>query len=187
MKIAISQRVIDYKNGPYDSIDHGLYSMFNGHTLCPIPNNLKHFNSNTIIESDLVVFSGGNSLVSDDWQYSDIRLKIEKHALDLALAYKKPILGLSRGSQFLNVMLGGTIMRVDGHKEDHKVYYKAQEHTVVSRHTESFATIPPGATVLATDEQGNVESWKIGDIGCVLWHPERMEDHWMPDELVVYK
>ena len=64
--------------------------MFNGHTLCPIPNNLKHFNSSTIIESDPVVFSRGNSPVSDDWQYSDIRLKIEKHALDLAPAYKKP-------------------------------------------------------------------------------------------------
>ena len=186
MKIAITQRVIDYKNGPYDSIDHGFYSMFAGHNLMPVPNHIKHFNSNTIIDADLVVFSGGNSLVQEDEQYYEPRLKVEKHVLDLALAYQKPILGLSRGAQFLNVMLGGQIKVVDNHREDHKVFYKASEKLVCSRHKEAFATIPPGASILATDEEGNVEAWKIQNVGCVLWHPERMKDHWMPDELVIY-
>jgi ethanolamine utilization microcompartment shell protein EutS len=33
MKIAITQCVIEFRNGPYDSIDHGFYDMFNGHIL----------------------------------------------------------------------------------------------------------------------------------------------------------
>ena len=36
MNIAITQRVIEFQNGPYDSIDHGFYEMFSGHTLQPI-------------------------------------------------------------------------------------------------------------------------------------------------------
>ena len=37
------------------------------------------------------------------------------------MAYEKKILGISRGTQFLTVMLGGTIMRVDGLKEDYSL------------------------------------------------------------------
>ena len=95
MKIAITQRVIDYKNGPYDALDHGFYSMFKGHELIPIPNQLKHFRSTAVTDADLVVFSGGNSMISDDWQYNHERLKVEKHVLDLALSFKKQILGIS--------------------------------------------------------------------------------------------
>ena len=100
MKIAITQRVIDYRNGPYDSLDHGFYSMFKGHELLPIPNNLKFLRTQTITEADLVVFSGGNSMVSDNWQYNYDRLVVEKHVLDLAMAYEKKILVLAEAHHF---------------------------------------------------------------------------------------
>ena len=187
MKIAITQRVIDYKNGPYDALDHGFYSMFKGHELIPIPNQLKHFKSTAVTEADLVVFSGGNSMISDDWQYNHERLKVEKHVLDLALSFKKQILGISRGTQFLTVSFGGSIKADPNHKEDHIVKYKDSNITVRSRHNEVLGSVPAGATVLATDAEGNPESWMLEHIGCVLWHPERMDNHWMPEELHWYK
>jgi len=183
MKIAITQRVIDFRNGPYDSVDHGFYSMFAGHQLIPIPNNIKHFRSNDITDVDLVVFTGGNSMVQGDWQYNAERLRVEKHVLDIALAYKKPILGISRGTQFLTVSLGGALAKTDRHDKDHIVYYKDTTKTVCSRHSEHLETIPPGVTVLARDPQGYCESWKLDNIACVLWHPERMADYWMPEEV----
>lgn len=183
MKIAITQRVIDYRNGPYDSLDHGFYSMFEGHTIIPIPNNIKHYTSSLIKEADLVVFSGGNSMVHDDWQYNKTRIQIEKHTLDLSLMYKKPILGISRGAQFLTISYGGDISPNPNHKRDHFVNYKGKQYKVCSRHNEVLTSIPSGATVIATDETGNVESWKLDNIACVLWHPERMADHWMPEEI----
>ncbi len=187
MKIAITQRVIDYKNGPYDSLDHGFYSMFKDHELIPIPNKIKHFRSGVVTEADLIVFSGGNSMIKDDWQYNHERLRVEKHVLDLALAYDKKILGLSRGCQFLTVSLGGSLKPHPKHTEDHPVMARGHKITVRSRHNEVLGSIPAGATALAKDSEGYVESWILQDkIGCVLWHPERMSNHWMPEELHWY-
>lgn len=183
MKIAITQRVIDFRNGPYDSLDHGFYSMFKDHTLIPIPNNIYHYDTNSIIDSDMVIFSGGNSMIPGNWQYSHDRLRIEKHTLDIARLYNKPIIGISRGSQFLTVSLGGSIEEVNGHKEDHEIIYGQSQITVCSRHEEIIKTIPHGASVLATDLDGNCESWKLDNIYTVLWHPERMKNHWMPYEI----
>jgi gamma-glutamyl-gamma-aminobutyrate hydrolase PuuD len=182
MKIAITQRVIDYRNGPYDALDHGFYSMFKEHTLRPIPNKLDHYRTDWIHDSDIVVFTGGNSMIPGDWQYNQERLRVEKHTLDLAKLYNKPILGISRGCQFLTISLGGSIIKSDRHDKDHIVYYKDITKTVCSRHGETLQTIPPGATVLARDPQGNCESWKLDNIVTMLWHPERMEDQWIPDE-----
>lgn len=183
MKIAITQRVIDFRNGPYDSLDHGFYDMFKDQHLMPIPNKLDHFDTKTIEQADLIVFSGGNSMVEGNWQYNEERLRVEKHTLDLAKVLNKPILGISRGCQFLTVSLGGSIMKSDRHTEDHTVYYKGNKVTVRSRHEEVLSTIPPGADVLATDEQGYCESWKLHNMVTVLWHPERMKNFWMPIEV----
>jgi len=183
MNIAITQRVIDYRNGPYDSIDQGFYKMFEGHNLRPIPNNLKHFNSDTIKQSDLVVFSGGNSMFPDNWQYNEERLRVEKHVLEIACRYKKPILGISRGTQFLTVSMGGKLEKSTLHTEDHVVHYHNNKVNVVSRHEEVLSVLPPGATVIASDEHGYCESWRLANIATVLWHPERMEDCWIPEEV----
>lgn len=183
MNIAITQRVIDFRNGPYDSLDHGFYKLFSGHNLIPIPNSMTHFNSELVTRSDVVVFTGGNSMFPDNWQYNEERLRVEKHVLDLARLYDKPILGISRGAIFLTVSLGGDIEKTDRHTENHIVQYKKIKVDVVSRHEERYTSIPIGSECLATDEDGFCESWKLGNIITVLWHPERMEDGWMPQEV----
>lgn len=182
MKIAITQRVIDFRNGPYDALDHGYYQMFQDHQLLPIPNSIEHFDANIISEADVIVFSGGNSMFEDSWQYNEERLRVEKHTLDLAKVLDKNILGISRGCQFLTVSLGGSLLESDRHTDDHSVYYKGKRVNVRSRHQEVLNKIPNGCTVLASDEQGNCESWKLHNMVTVLWHPERMKTHWMPEE-----
>ena len=182
MKIAITQRVIDFRNGPYDSLDHGFYDMFNGHTLRPIPNHIDHYQTDLVVNSDIVVFTGGNSMIPGNWQYNENRLRVEKHTLDLARLYNKPILGISRGCQFLTVSLGGSIKENGRHTRDHTVYYNDSKVEVCSRHEEVLDKIPTGATCLATDEDGKCESWKLDNIITVLWHPERMKTHWLPYE-----
>ena len=146
MKIAITQRVIEFRNGPYDSIDHGFYDMFSGHTLLPIPNHLEHYRTQTIVDSDLVVFTGGNSMFPGNWQYHENRLRVEKHTLDLAKLYNKPILGISRGCQFLTVAHGGTLEKNGRHTHNHSVNYNGSKVEVHSRYAGRLATIPPGAT-----------------------------------------
>lgn len=183
MKIAITQRVIEYRNGPYDSLDHGFYSMFRDHQLLPIPNNAQHYSDLVIAQADAVVFTGGNSMDPDNWQYNDIRLQCERRALQIALNLNKPIVGISRGCQFLTTELGGTIVKTDRHKKDHAVYYNNTAVTVCSRHEECLDQLPEGAQVLATDAQGCCESWQRDRVVTVLWHPERMSDHWVPDEM----
>lgn len=182
MKIAITQRVIDFRNGPYDSLDHGFYPMFQDHQLFPIPNNLEHFDTSMISQADLIVFTGGNSMFSDNWQYNAERLRVEKHILDHAKLQDKRILGISRGCQFLTVTLGGSLLKSDRHDKDHNVYYNGSKVNVRSRHEEVLNTIPPGADILATDEDGYCESWKLHNMVTVLWHPERMKNFWMPKE-----
>ena len=132
MNIAITQRVIEFQNGPYDSIDHGFYEMFSGHTLQPIPNHLEHYKTSTVVDSDLVVYTGGNSMMPNSWQYNENRLRVEKHTLDLAKLYDKPILGISRGCQFLTVALGGTLEKNGRHAHDHSVNYKDSSVDVCS-------------------------------------------------------
>ena len=156
--------------------------MFDGHILRPIPNHIDHYQTDIIVNSDIVVFTGGNSMVPGNWQYNENRLRIEKHTLDLARLYNKPILGISRGCQFLTVSLGGSIKENGRHTRNHTVYYNDSEVEVCSRHEEVLDKIPTGATCLATDEDGNCESWKLDNIITVLWHPERMKTHWLPYE-----
>lgn len=183
MKIAITQRVIDFNNSKFDSLDHGFYKMFQGHNLRPIPNNIEHYRTDVIVDSDIVVFTGGNSMDCKNKNYNEQRLRIEKHTLDLAKLYNKPILGISRGCQFLTISLGGSLEKNTRHLSNHNIYYNNTEIQVCSEHEQILKTIPLGASVLATDEDGYCESWKLDNIITVLWHPEKMKNHWMPYEV----
>ena len=142
MKIAITQRVIEFRNGPYDSIDFGFYDMFSGHTLLPIPNHLEHYRTQTIVDSDLVVFTGGNSMFPGNWQYEN-RLRVEKHTLDLAKLYNKPTLGISRGYAITVDGCTRRHFRKNG-RYTHNLgvnCYNGSKVEVHSRHEEVLATI----------------------------------------------
>lgn len=183
MKIAITQRVIDFNNGSYDALDNKYYKLFQGHRLRPIPNEIEHYRTSWILDCDIVVFTCGNSMNKDSWEYNEQRLRVEKHTLDLAQLYKKPILGIGRGCQFLTLSLGGSIEKSNRQNNNNTIYYNNTEVEVVSNKKQVLKTVPLGASVLATDEDGYCESWKLDNIITTMWNPERMNSCWMPYEV----
>ena len=61
--------------------------------------------------------------------------------------------------------------------------YFGERKIVNSYHNLSIEVIPNKANVLAVDNEGHCESWIDGKIAAIVWHPERMEVPWLPDEI----
>jgi gamma-glutamyl-gamma-aminobutyrate hydrolase PuuD len=65
----------------------------------------------------------------------------------------------------------------------HEVFYQDEPHLVNSYHTLRIETVPPGATVLACDPDVYAEAWILGKTAGIMWHPERMTQPWIPQEI----
>lgn len=101
---------------------------------------------------------------------------------------RKPVFGVCRGVQVLNVYYGGTLRQeVPGHADGvcHLVY--AAEGTMLrnlcgecfetnSWHHQAIGTLAPGLLAAATAEDGTIEAAKHESLPVfgVQWHPERM-------------
>ncbi len=131
----------------------------------------------------------------------EFEFKVIKHAL----AMNKPTLCICRGSQLLNVALGGTLYQDIATQApgslDHVAYGSLREetaHTVAieegsilhkalgkttlgtnSGHHQAVKDLAPGLTVIAKTEDGIVEATQMNDkrfvLGC-QWHPEMIEN-----------
>jgi gamma-glutamyl-gamma-aminobutyrate hydrolase PuuD len=95
-----------------------------------------------------------------------------------------PVIGICHGCQLLTQQLGGTVVPVDDHMDSyHEISCHGEQHLVNSYHTLRIEQSPPGATVLAYDPDGYAESWILGRTAGVMWHPERMTQPWIPQEI----
>jgi putative glutamine amidotransferase len=156
------------------------------------------------VRLDGLVIGGGDDIgaeiyggeVMPDIRIDPERDKLELKLLDTALPAGWPILGICRGSQMLNVALGGTL-----HTDIHAVYIEAPRmRTVLPKktvhieldsrlhritgcnpcrvnalHHQSVDRVGRGLRVVARDEAGIVQA--IEGIGAefllgVQWHPE---------------
>jgi gamma-glutamyl-gamma-aminobutyrate hydrolase PuuD len=172
MKIGLTQRVLLHRGRAYDSLEHSWYEFLQGHTLVSIPNRLPV----SYPEIDLLIVTGGDDHV--------VRNQVEHELVDSMLSQNLPIIGVCHGCQLLTTTLGGTIVSVDGHMDSyHEVFYQDEPHLVNSYHKLRIEQPPPGATVLARDPDGYAEAWIHERTAGIMWHPERMQQPWMPREV----
>lgn len=176
MLIGLTQRVL-FNNGiSYDSIEHGWYKHLENHTLYFIPNTQKQNFEEISNKLDLLIITGGDDLA--------LRRVVETKLATEMLKRQKPILGVCHGCFFLADLLGSQINEIENHHNvEHNVMYKNTYKTVNSYHSLCISKIHDSGTVLATDDNDNVEAWIDGTISGVVWHPERSNDFWLPNEI----
>jgi putative glutamine amidotransferase len=164
----------------------------------------------TLDAVDGLIFSGGSDL--DPGLYGQEphpetngivpeRDSAELALLRAALDRDLPVLAICRGSQVLNVALGGELIQHlpdhvghEGHKEspgsfsEHEVTIESGTRlagllggstAVKSHHHQGHASLGEGLRAAAHDEDGGIEALEAPDrrftVG-VLWHPEADED-----------
>lgn len=172
MRIGLTQRVLFHKNRAYDSIEHSWYEYLKEHTLCFIPNRLP----TQIPDIDCLIITGGDS--------NPLRNQVETELIKAAYNLDIPIIGICHGCQLLTTMYGGGCTQVIGHMEtNHKVHTSTDSFTVNSFHNLCIDYVPPGATILARDDADNPEAWIYGKLAGIMWHPERMQKPWIPEEI----
>lgn len=179
MIIGLSQRVLTYREREYDCLSRDFYSYFSGHTLLPVPNGYNIDYDELVKQIDLFVITGGES--------SPERVLTELQVSEKMTQRGKPILGICHGAFLLTDSFNGEVgVKYDmPHGVDHDVFYHTEQDTfkVNSYHNSIILREPPGSSVLCSDENGYVESWIKGNVGAVVWHPERMSKPWIPKEI----
>jgi putative glutamine amidotransferase len=172
MKIGLTQRVLMHKGRKHDSLDQAWYEYLSGHELIVIPNRLPV----TITNLDVLIITGG-----DD---HPVRNQVENELADLMFSRNLPVIGICHGCQLLTQKLGGSVVPVDGHMDSyHEVVYHSEQHLVNSYHKLRIEQSPPDATVLVHDPDGHAEAWILGCTAGIMWHPERMQQPWIPQEV----
>lgn len=175
--IAITQRIIEQNSFKYDCISHNWYSYLHKHTLNTIQNQINQDFEKIVDTNDLIIFSGGDP--------DPVRDHVETTLYELALKKDKPIFGVCHGLQCLTMLMGGTISPIDGHLNTGHYVTDIVTNTkrwVNSYHRFKVSQLPADVTVLATDPDGNCESFIRKNIGGVMWHPEREPFIWIPQQ-----
>ncbi|MCD8158521.1 MAG: gamma-glutamyl-gamma-aminobutyrate hydrolase family protein [Clostridiales bacterium] len=169
------------------------------------------------------LFTGGNDvnpeiyrekLTSDCVDINKDRDSLETELFGLCLKYDKPVLGICRGIQLMNALLGGTLYKdlpkehptgIDHHMKPpydvpchsvtilkntplHKLL-KKDSLEVNSYHHQVVKTLAPALSPMAVSEDGLTEAVYMPDkkfIQAVQWHPEFMFEK-SPDQLALFK
>ena len=141
---------------------------------------------------------GGIVPVRDEFEIKLLRTLLEKHP-------EKPILGICRGTQVLNVAMGGTLYQdlksqvegcirhqqqqlsrygshaamIDEHSKLHEIYGSTKV-MVNSFHHQAVKDIGKELIITARASDGVVEGFEKPDhpyFVAVQWHPERLVEH----------
>lgn len=162
-------------------------------------------------EMDALLLTGGDDISSDRFgqpphpkaqlcskERDDTELLLAKAFADAG----KPILGICRGEQVLNVALGGDIIQhvydlpqvtIDHKNKEvrHEVVLEGgtllrsifpgkNKLTVNSTHHQAVVKLAPTLTLAARSTDGLIEAYERGDnLLGVQWHPERLLDEGM--------
>jgi len=150
-------------------------------------------------EADLLLLPGGGDVhprfygraLGGATDIDEARDERELALVDEFLREEKPIVGICRGLQLLNVSFGGTLRQhIEGHDQVHnrdrlhivhaapgllRTLYGAR-FTVNSAHHQAVETLGDGLQILACAPDGTVEAiaHESLPVFAVQWHPERL-------------
>lgn len=148
---------------------------------------------------DALVLPGGGDLqprLYGQTPLSTSDAEPERDTYELALfhsflANQRPVLGVCRGEQLINVALGGTLLQhIDGHSQlggadrRHAVHTDdpvltelyGGSFTVNSAHHQAVDRLGAGLRITARSEDGVIEGLRhtVLPVCAVQWHPERL-------------
>lgn len=135
---------------------------------------------------------------------SALRDRAEHTMLEAFLPTGKPILGICRGQQFLNVFLGGTLHQHLENHSDFKTRAKGCHNVRIAAGTRLSAIVPEnvfvnslhhqaadlignGLIVSARAKDGTVEALELeGHPFCIAvqWHPEHLSQHRLDQQAI---
>lgn len=193
MKIAVTTRFIKQDfGGGYYYVNNANVRMFNDNNviLIPVTNTIgKDF----ILETCDGLFVPGGCDINPKHYNEEINGSIDPIDFidDLDIFYikefykaHKPILGICRGIQIINVCFNGTLFQdIKEHKDvfhdvnvekDSFVYelYKQEKLSVNSFHHQVIKKLGTGLRAVAYSKEGYVEALEGDNIYAVQWHPE---------------
>lgn len=194
-KLLISMKVVENPNYVEVSniLDFEYIRFFEqlGFLVIPVPNNseliLSYFDMTDI---DVVVLSGGNNVNPERYgggsltDVYDVRDTTEGHLMEEALKRGIPLIGICRGFQFINVVLGGKITHeIKNHvRKDHKLISTnsiLNNEITNTYHNQGITKddLADGLEVLAETEDGFIEAFhSMGKkVLGLQWHPERQD------------
>jgi gamma-glutamyl-gamma-aminobutyrate hydrolase PuuD len=177
-RIAITQRILEYNGFKYDAIGQDWYSWLGKHRITSIKNHFYQDFDEIVDSHDIIIFSGGNT--------DKTRTFVEMMLYEKAVAKNKPIIGVCHGFNFLTHIMGGAVKPINNHHNTtHNVIdsITKNQHNVNSFHSYCVDKIPNDVTILATDLDGNCESFIKGNVCGVMWHPERLPYTWLPESI----
>ena len=161
-----------------------------GYTLILVPSNSSSPDRYLSMSYDGVVLTGGNTVslnnkpVTEGAGIYPERDKVEKTLLEGAVDAGKPLLGICRGMQFINVSLGGTVKYgINGHVAiNHPLSSGSSlldRKSINSYHGDgiTLSDVSPELRVLAQAEDSMVEAvyHPYKPILGLQWHPERQD------------
>ena len=145
----------------------------------------------------------GESVWNETVEIDPVRDRSDSLLARAALACGKPVLAICRGSQLMNVILGGSLYQdlpsqfsgsVAHSGKTHKIafeegsvlagLYGTDSLTVNSMHHQAVKDPAPGIRITARSADGIVEAWETPQIVAVQFHPEKMlaagDSVWLP-------
>lgn len=174
MKIGISMEMTRVLRDTWHAaLNHEWYDIFAGHEIVPLS---CHGAVPQTDEFDLIVLTGGNDTAKFQTWRNNVyppRDAFEHQLITQCLLTRTPLIGICRGSHFLNLESGGTVRLMEQPYDNVRVQLPNFE--VTCHHTICVDQVAPGFEVLQQDSAGVVELviHKANRQLGIGWHPER--------------